>query len=60
MSVEIVVDTEKDFISVEMYLFKLEFDRHIDFNIFVESTGQTWFYETQYQPEINKWLVETI
>ena len=60
MTVEIVVENTQDFIAAEMYLFKLEFDRHIKFDIFVRATGQTWFYETQYQPEIDKWFVETI
>ena len=60
MRVEIIVRNEKEFIDAEMYLFKLEFDCHVDFEIFVISTGETWLYETVYQPEIDKWLVETI
>lgn len=60
MSVEIVVDTMQEFIDAEMYLFKLEFNRHIKFDIFVRETGESWFYETQYQPEVDKWFVETI
>ena len=60
MSVEIVVENMQQFIAAEMYLFKLEFNQHIQFDIFVRSTGETYCYETQYQPEIDKWLVETI
>lgn len=60
MRIEIIVRNEKEFIDAEMYLFKLEFDRHVNFEIFVASTGKTWFYETVYQQEIDKWLVETI
>lgn len=60
MSVEIVVENMQQFIAAEMYLFKLEFNQHIKFDIFIRSTGETYFYETQYQPEIDKWLVETI
>lgn len=58
--VEIVVKDEQEFIYAEMYLFKLTFDRHISFEIFVTSTGKTWFYETQYQPELDNWVVVTI
>lgn len=60
MRVEILVDDMKQFADAEMYLFGLEFDRHISFEIFVYSTGETWFYSTEYHPEIDKWLVETI
>lgn len=60
MSVEIVVDNMRDFAQAEMYLFKLTFDRYVKFEIFIMSTGETYFYETQYQPEYGVWLIETI
>ena len=60
MNVDITVKDMQEFIDAEMYLFKLEFDKYIKFEIFVYSTGETYFYETQYQPELNKWFVETI
>ncbi len=60
MSVEIVVEDMQQFIAAEMYLFKLEFNQYIKFDIFIRSTSETYSYETQYQPEIDKWLVETI
>ena len=60
MRVEIVVENEQEFIAAEMYLFKLEFDCHVYFDTFVRSTGETYSYESVYQPKIDKWLVETI
>lgn len=59
MMVDIVVKNEDDFKKAEIDLFGKRFNDHMEFTIFVESTGDTWFYETQYMPQFETWLVVT-
>jgi hypothetical protein len=59
MMVDITVRNEEEFKKAEMELFGRKFQEYMEFTIFVESTGDTWFYETQYLPQFEAWLVAT-
>lgn len=60
MKVEIVVDNEKDFVQAEQDLFAMTAGQYMIFSIHVTSTGITYFYETQYNKDVDAWLVVTI